>query len=578
MQVNSKIQWMRAVLVWVFFAALLPAWALAQTADLQINKAGPATASGGDNVTYTLTLNNNGPDSADGASFTDTLPAGLNNVAATCLSAINGAVCPTSMTVSNTSVSGTISTFPDLGKVVIQITGRFPVSGASSLTNTAKINAPSGVTDPDTASNTSVVSTAMSYRADVTVTKMQSSSILVSGQPITYTMTVTNNGPNPADGANINDLFSTLPYISANLVFNSCTTAGGAVCPANSNFNSLTTNSSTWLFNTNIPNLPVGGSITIIYTMTPTVGTQACGSTANTIWNRMTGNSPPGVTDPNTGNNTVTVSIPTPAGPPCPQADLVVTKTQSSSTLVSGQPITYTMTVTNNGLNPADGANINDLFSTLSYISANLVFNSCTTAGGAVCPANSNFNSLTTNSSTWLFNTNIPNLPVGGSITIIYTMTPTVGTLACGTSTNTIWNRMTGNPPPGVTDPNTGNNTATVSISTPAGPPCPQADLVVTKTQSPSVFTVGVPITYTMVLTNNGPSAADGSNITDLISTSQNIKLDAVFSGCTATGGAVCPAFSNTTTSSSAWLFMPNVPSRPCKTPSPAPAIASRRV
>ena len=189
----------------VFSSMLLPVFAQAQTADLQITKTGPVSANGGESFSYVLTIDNNGPGAANGANVVDNLPPGLANIAASCISATNGAVCPASLAISSASVAGSIPALPALGRVSIEITGTFPSSGPSSITNSARIDTPAGVTDPDLATNSSVVSTAMSYRTDLAVTKTQSSNVFAPGVPVTYTMTLENKGPASADGANIRD-------------------------------------------------------------------------------------------------------------------------------------------------------------------------------------------------------------------------------------------------------------------------------------------------------------------------------------------------------------------------------------
>ena len=60
-------------------------------------------------------------------------------------------------------------------------------------------------------------------------------------------------------------------------------------------------------------------------------------------------------------------------------------------------------------------------------------------------------------------------------------------------------------------DPDTGNNTASAT-ETPQ-----QADLAVTKTVSNATPNVGDQITFTVTLTNNGPDAATGVQVTDLL-------------------------------------------------------------
>ena len=60
-------------------------------------------------------------------------------------------------------------------------------------------------------------------------------------------------------------------------------------------------------------------------------------------------------------------------------------------------------------------------------------------------------------------------------------------------------------------DPNTGNNTASAT-ETPQ-----QADLAVSKTVSDATPNVGDTITFTVTLTNSGPDAATGVQVTDLL-------------------------------------------------------------
>ena len=60
-------------------------------------------------------------------------------------------------------------------------------------------------------------------------------------------------------------------------------------------------------------------------------------------------------------------------------------------------------------------------------------------------------------------------------------------------------------------DPNTGNNGASAT-ETPQ-----QADLAVTKTVSDATPNVGDQITFTVTLSNHGPDAATGVQVTDLL-------------------------------------------------------------
>ncbi len=55
---------------------------LAATADLEVTKTGPDHITGGENITYTIVVNNLGPADATGVVVTDTLPAGVTFVSA----------------------------------------------------------------------------------------------------------------------------------------------------------------------------------------------------------------------------------------------------------------------------------------------------------------------------------------------------------------------------------------------------------------------------------------------------------------------------------------------------------------
>src|SRR6202011_5891026 len=56
---------------------------IAAPADLAVVKTGPATATAGTVISYTINVTNNGPNPAINASLTDTLPAGTTFVSLT---------------------------------------------------------------------------------------------------------------------------------------------------------------------------------------------------------------------------------------------------------------------------------------------------------------------------------------------------------------------------------------------------------------------------------------------------------------------------------------------------------------
>ncbi len=127
------------------------------TADVQVSKTGPANVTGGNPVVYTLVFTNTGPGAADGAVWSDPVPAEISSVSASCGAVTGGAVCG-SPTVAGNSVTGAIPTFPSKSSVTVTISGVSPLQ-TTTLVNTATIDPPAGVPDSDTTNNSSTAST-----------------------------------------------------------------------------------------------------------------------------------------------------------------------------------------------------------------------------------------------------------------------------------------------------------------------------------------------------------------------------------------------------------------------------------
>ena len=83
----------------------------------------------------------------------------------------------------------------------------------------------------------------------------------------------------------------------------------------------------------------------------------------------------------------------------------------------------------------------------------------------------------------------------------------------------------------GQTDPTPGNNSAT-DTDTPAA----VTDLAITKTDGSATYTAGTGISYTIVVSNLGPSNAVGASVADVVPAS----ITGVSVNCVASGTAVC--------------------------------------
>jgi uncharacterized repeat protein (TIGR01451 family) len=177
--------------------------------------------------------------------------------------------------------------------------------------------------------------------------------------------------------------------------------------------------------------------------------------------------------DPTPGNNTAT-NTPTPVA----SADLAVVKTASNPNPTVGTNVTFTIVVSNNGPSAADAVVVNDaLPSGYTFVSAN--------------PSTGTYNGTA-----WTVGT----LANGASATL--TVTATV--LATGNYANTATATST------TGDPTPGNNSST---STPS--PVASADLAVTKTVDNAAPPVGSNVTFTIEVSNAGPSAADAVVVND---------------------------------------------------------------
>src|SRR5262249_16758326 len=146
-----------------------------------------------------------------------------------------------------------------------------------------------------------------------------------------------------------------------------------------------------------------------------------------------------------------------------------------------GNTIHYTLTLTNQGPDPATGVMVSD------PLPAGLTYISSTPSQGLYDPA----------TGVWSFGT------LADKATATLVITAQVNSAAPATnvavaSSNTF-------------DPDKTNNTGKVDITP------PEADLAVTKTVDNPTPNVGDTVTFTVTLTNKGPSDATGVALTDVL-------------------------------------------------------------
>ncbi len=308
--------------------------------------------------------------------------------------------------------------------------------------------------------------------ADLAVTNI-APAVVQAGNNLTYTQTVTNNGPSPADGVVY------MAPIPAGSTFVSMSVPAGWTCitPA------------------------VGGTGVVICT-TPTLANAATanfslvvntsgGAPAGYVMsetNSVSSNTP----DSNPANNKATATTIMEAAFDADKfADMAVTIAESTSVPVAGANINYTQTISNLG---SFTANVPTYTITTP---PNTTFQSITPPAGWTCitPAIGGTGVISCSGSTLASGASV-NMPM------TFNVNPgtTVGTVITASPTVSSSSR----------DPYLPNNTASVSATVVAAG---SGDVQVTISNSPNPVSPAENYTYTVVATNNGPAAATTDSV-----------------------------------------------------------------
>ncbi|MEG4110089.1 DUF4347 domain-containing protein, partial [Microcoleus sp. S13_C5] len=298
---------------------------ITESADVVTVKTGPATATAGSTVTYTITAANSGPSAATNVAIADTIVPGLTGV-----SVSEGG------TYNATTGIVTWTAIPSLASAAsANRTVSFAVPATiSAIANTASSTSTSPDPTPDNNNGSSPqarVTTSITESADV-VTVKTGPATAAAGSTVTYTITAANSGPSAATNVAIADTI--VPGLTGVSV-----SEGGTY--------NATTGIVTW---TAIPSLASAASAnrTVSFAVPATGGTVA--NTASS-----TSTSP----DPNPANNNgsspqarVTTSI-------TESADVVTLKT-GPATATADSTVTYTILTENRGPSTATNITLTD--------------------------------------------------------------------------------------------------------------------------------------------------------------------------------------------------------------------------
>ncbi len=462
----------------------------APSADLSIQKTAttnPLVAGGP--VTYQITVTNTGPSAASQVSMTDNLPvaSGTAQLTAVSVTPPNGLGFTCSVNPSAGSPTSVACSQAPGGSLASGATAVFTVTGlllptltVASMTNSATVT--STTLDPTTSNNTDRATSDVVQQADLSVTKVPDVTTVPSGGLVTYTLTVTNNGPSTAAQATFLDL------LPAGESFVSAVVPPGANCALQGLAVTCTTVGPLQ------PGDTLSGSITLQAAPSLPAGTA--------LTNTASVSSP--TSDPNLSNNSAPVTVTTTTS-----ADISVTKTIVPDPIVAGGTATYNITVVDHGPSDAQAVTAADTVPAgLTVTDASPSQGTCSISGQTVTCA-------------------IGTMAADSTVTIAVSVS--VPASATGPFANTATASSATTP-----DPDLSNNTSSINTNVTA-----QADLRMIKTASAATVNAGSGLTYTLTVVNAGPSNATAPVVTDTLPPGLSFDPIGSSAGCAFTAPTV---------------------------------------
>lgn len=396
-------------------------------ADLAVSQGiAPPAISSGQAFDFAVTVTNNGGSNASSVTLTDTLPAGVT---------LNS-ITPAGICSGSGTVTCSLGALAGLASTTVTFNVTAPVAG--NYTNTASATAPEF--DPNSANNTNVQATAVvGATASLSLSVGDAPDPVSAGANITYMITVTNAGPDPASGVTLTDtLGSGASFVSA----------GGAGWTCGNSASTVTCTRAS---------LAAGSSVVTVVAQASASATSIANSATVTASNAASASA----------GATTTVT---------PLADVAVSVTAPPSASAGGN-VTFTVSVTNNG--PSTAQTLSVAYPTppgLSFVSA---AGACNTSGSCSIAS------------------------LAPSATVLISVTYSIPPAMTGTITQSATVSAA------TTDPTPGNNNASGTTTI-----AQQADLGVT-ISGPASTVAGSTISYTITVTNNGPSNVTNINVAD---------------------------------------------------------------
>ncbi|WP_420603083.1 gliding motility-associated C-terminal domain-containing protein [Flagellimonas sp.] len=412
------------------------------------------------NVVFTLTVFNTGPSDATAIQVTDQLPTGFTYV-----SDDGGGDYDDATGIWN------VGAMTNGGNASLNITAT--VNPTGNYTNIAEITA-QGETDSDSTPNNGVageddqdqVIINAAPLVDISVTKTADDLTPNVGDPIVFTITVQNDGPNDATNVVVTD------FLASGYAFVSAVPSNGVYEPLNGS----------WTIG-NLAN-------TALETLVITANVLAAGDYTNIA--ELTGLTETDVDSTPANNDDTEDDQQTVAPVPVLVSDLVLRKSVNILSPLVGEEVIFNISITNNGPSDVTGVEVQDLLPTgYTYISNNRT-------AGVYDP----------NTGIWELNGVIPN-GTTETMNIIATVNP------LGDYFNVTEVFSSNNLDPNSTPNN--NNIFENDQDSAGTTPIPAADLDLDKTVDNASPDVGSNVTFTVTVTNDGPSDATSVVVSDAL-------------------------------------------------------------
>ncbi len=316
-------------------------------ADLSLDKTAPSSVAAGEQLTYTLTVTNSGPEDAPNITLTDNLPTGVAFQSASTGCSHNGGT-PGAVTCNLGSLTNGANKTIKIGVKVNPA-----LAGGTNLVNNASVT--SGASDPTPGNNSDPAATGVTVDADLSASKNAPALVCIHGDFL-YNLNVTNHGPSQATGVTLNDtLSSNVDFQSAS---GGCNHSGGAVT-------------------CNVGALAPGASEAYTISVEPKSGLADYTVLHNSV--SVSASTP----DSNGGNDSDTADTTVRTDCTDLQADLELGKS-APSTVGAGGVLTFTLVVTNHGALGATGVTISDTLPGGVTFQAGASSGSCSESGGVV--------------------------------------------------------------------------------------------------------------------------------------------------------------------------------------------------